>query len=112
MGKEITRSNPEAVGLLEVFGLVCAFLAADAGCKAADVHLEVFDKNKPGNADSLPVPLLVTVKFRGSIADVEEAMRAAEAVAMANTGVVSKYIIPRPTEDTEKMLKISGLDRN
>ncbi len=112
MGKVNTRNNPEAIGLLEVFGLVCAFLAADAGCKAADVHLEVFDKNKPANADSLPVPLLVTVKFRGSIADVEEAMRAAEEVAMANTGIVSKYIIPRPTEDTEKMLKISALDRN
>ncbi|MBD5551166.1 MAG: BMC domain-containing protein [Lachnospiraceae bacterium] len=111
--EELTsRKESEAVGLLEVFGLVCAFLAADAGCKAADVRLEVFDKNKPANADSLPVPLLVTVKFRGSIADVEEAMRAAEAVALANTGIVSKYIIPRPTEDTEKMLKISALDKN
>lgn len=97
---------------MEVFGLVCAFLAADAGCKAANVRLEVFDKNKPANADSLPVPLLVTVKFRGSVTDVEEAMRAAETVALANTGIVSKYIIPRPTEDTEKMLKISALDKN
>lgn len=111
--EEVTsRRESEAVGLLEVFGLVCAFLAADAGCKAANVRLEVFDKNKPANADSLPVPLLVTVKFRGSIADVEEAMRAAEAVALANTGVVSKYIIPRPTQDTEKMLKVSALDKN
>ena len=92
-----TRDNQEAVGLLEVFGLVCAFLAADAGCKAANVHLQVFDKNKPANADALPVPLLVTIKFRGSIADVEEAMRAAEAVAAAHTGIVSKYIILRPT---------------
>ena len=46
----------EAVGILEVFGLATAFVAADAGCKAANVHLEVFDKNKPANADSLPVP--------------------------------------------------------
>ena len=61
-----TRDNQEAVGLLEVFGLVCAFLAADAGCKAANVHLQVFDKNKPANADALPVPLLVTIKFRGN----------------------------------------------
>ena len=105
-------NNQEAVGLLEVFGLVCAFLAADAGCKAANVRLEVFDKNKPGNADALPVPLLVTVKFRGSVADVEEAMRAAEAVAKAHAGVVSKHIIPRPTADTEKMLKVSALDKN
>ena len=49
----------EAVGILEVFGLATAFVAADAGCKAANVRLEVFDKNKPANADSLPVPLLV-----------------------------------------------------
>ena len=51
----------EAVGILEVFGLTTAFVAADAGCKAANVHLEVFDKNKPANADSLPVPLLVCI---------------------------------------------------
>ena len=55
----------EAVGILEVFGLATAFVAGDAGCKAANVRLEVFDKNKPANADSLPVPLLVCVKFRG-----------------------------------------------
>ena len=72
----------------------------------------MFDKNKPGNADALPVPLLVTVKFRGSIADVEEAMRAAEEVAAAHTGIVSKHIIPRPTTDTEKMLTVSALDKN
>ena len=34
----------EAVGILEVFGLATAFVAADAGCKAANVRLEVFDK--------------------------------------------------------------------
>ena len=43
----------EAVGILEVFGLATAFVAADAGCKAANFRLEVFDKNKPANADSL-----------------------------------------------------------
>lgn len=112
MGKLMAEDRQEAVGLLEVFGLVCAFLAADAGCKAGNVRLEVFDKNKPGNADALPVPLLVTVKFRGSIADVEEAMRAAEAVAEAHAGVVSKHIIARPEADTEKMLKVSALDKN
>lgn len=106
------ETDQEAVGLLEVFGLVCAFLAADAGCKAGNVRLEVFDKNKPANPDSLPVPLLVTVKFRGSVSDVEEAMRAAKATAEAHAGVVSSYIIPRPTSDTEKMLKISALDKN
>lgn len=102
----------EAVGILEVFGLVCAFMAADAGCKAADVRLEVFDKNKPANADSLPVPLLVTVKFRGSVAAVEAAMEAGEAVAKSLTGIVQRHIIARPTADTGKMLKISAFDKN
>ena len=55
----------EAVGILEVFGLATAFVAADAGCKAANVRLEVFDKNKPN-----------------------------------------------PEEGTEKMLKISALDKD
>lgn len=109
---EGTRTAEEAVGLLEVYGLTCAFLAADAGCKAADVRLETFDKNKPANADSLPVPLLVTVKFRGSVAAVEAAMEAGEEMAKSVTGVVQRHIIARPTGDTEKMLKLSAFDKN
>lgn len=71
----------DAVGILEVFGLATAFVAADAGCKAANVRLEVFDKNKPANADSLPVPLLVCIKFRGSVTDVTAAVEAGMEVA-------------------------------
>ena len=78
----------EAVGILEVFGLATAFVAADAGCKAANVHLEVFDKNKPANADSLPVPLLVCIKYRGSVSDVTAAVEAGMKVAESMTGVV------------------------
>ena len=99
----------EAVGILEVFGLTTAFVAGDAGCKAANVRLEVFDKNKPANADSLPVPLLVCIKFRGSVTDVTAAgIRVAESM----TGVVQHYVIPNPEEGTEKMLKISALDKD
>lgn len=67
----------EAVGMLEVFGLATAYAAADAGCKAGNVRLETFDKNKPANADELPVPLIVMVKFRGSVSDVQAALDAA-----------------------------------
>ena len=102
----------EAVGILEVFGLVTAFMAADDGCKAGRVWLEPFDKNKPANADALPVPLLVTIKFRGSVSDVEAAMAAGVEVAESLTGIVQKHIIPRPTGDTEKMLKINCFDKN
>lgn len=102
----------EAVGILEVFGLATAFVAADAGCKAANVRLEVFDKNKPANADSLPVPLLVCVKFRGSVEDVTAAVEAGMAEANRKAGVVQHYVIANPTEDTTKMLKISALDKD
>ena len=102
----------EAVGILEVFGLTTAFVAADAGCKAANVRLEVFDKNKPANADSLPVPLLVTIKYRGSVADVTAAMEAGIETAERMTGVVQHYIIPNPEPGTEEMLKISALDKD
>ena len=100
-----------AVGILEVYGLVCAFMAADSGCKAANVQLEEFDKNKPANAEDLPIPLLVTIKFRGTIADVESAMEVAEETAKRHSGVVQRHIIASPTPDAEKMLKLSGFDK-
>lgn len=101
----------EAVGILEVYGLVCAMMAADSGCKAANVWLEDFDRNKPANAEELPVPLLITVKFRGTVADVEAAIEAAEETARQYAGVVKSHIISKPTEDTAKMLKLSGFDK-
>ena len=101
-----------AVGMIEVYGLVAAFAACDAGCKAANVTVENFDKNKPANPDGLPVPLQVCVKFRGDIAAVEAAIEAAAAVAESLTGVVQKHVIARPTGDTEKMLKLNGFDKN
>lgn len=104
--------DERAVGFLEVYGLVCAFMAADAGCKAANVTLEPFDKNKPANAETLPVPLLVTIKFRGTVADVTAAVEAGREVAEQISGVVVSHIIPRPTQDTLKMLGICAFDLN
>ncbi|CAI3216676.1 Ethanolamine carboxysome structural protein, BMC family [Clostridium neonatale] len=101
-----------AVGMIEVFGLTAAFVAADAGCKAANVKIETFDRNKPANADELPVPLIIMVKFRGSVEDVRAAIEAAEEAAKGVSGVISKYVIARTEDSTEKMLRISGLDKN
>ena len=99
----------EAVGLLEVYGCVAAFVAADAACKAGNVRIEAIDKNKPANAEKLPVPLITCVKMRGSVSDVYAAMDAAEIAAKSVSGVITKYVIPNPTEDTEKLLRISAL---
>lgn len=102
----------EALGLLEVYGLVAAFAAGDAGAKAANVTLDPFDRNKPANADKLPVPLLITVKYRGSVEDVTAAVEAGEAAAKAVSGVVTKYIIAKPESDTEKMCRLCAFDKN
>lgn len=101
-----------AVGMIEVFGLVAAFVAGDAGCKAANVTIEAFDRNKPANADNLPVPLIIMVKFRGSVEDVRAALDAAEVGASGISGVITKHIIANPSPDTEKLLKLSGLDKS
>lgn len=99
-----------AVGMIEVYGLVAAFVAGDAGCKAANVTMETFDRNKPANAETLPVPIIVMVKFRGSVDAVKAALEAAEDAANQISGVVAKHIIANPERDTEIMLKLNGLD--
>ena len=65
-----------------------------------------------GNADALPVPLLVVVKFRGDIDAVNAAVDSAVDAATRVSGVVSHHVIANVEEDTEKMLKISGFDKN
>ena len=102
----------KAVGIIELYGLVAAFAACDAGCKAANVTGENLDKNKPANADKLPVPLLVAVKFRGDVDDVKAAVDAGLEAAARVSGIVTHYIIPNVEEDTEKMLKLNGFDKN
>lgn len=101
----------KATGIVEVYGLVAAFVACDAGCKAANVTVETFDKNKPGNPDGLKVPVIVAVKFRGGVADVTAAVEAAKIAAEEVSGVVTSHIIANPEPDTEKMLALSGFDK-
>ena len=102
----------KATGIVEVFGLVTAFVACDAGCKAANVTVECFDKNKPGNADELEVPLIVVIKFRGSVDAVEAAVEAAKIAAQQVSGVVTSHILTSTEPDTEPMLKLNAFDKN
>lgn len=100
-----------AVGMIEVYGLVAAFAACDAGCKAANVTVETFDKNKPSNPDELPVPLQVLVKFRGSVENVIEAVEAAGEAANKISGVVTKHIIANVEEGSEELLRLNAFDK-
>ena len=101
----------KATGIIEVYGLAAAFVAVDAGCKAAAVTVETLDKNKPGNADALPVPLIVAIKFRGTVENVKAAVEAAEEAAKKVSGVVTKHIIANTEDSTEKMLKLNAFDK-
>lgn len=102
----------QAIGMIEVYGLVAAFAACDAGCKAANVTAETFDKNKPANPDGLPVPLQILVKFKGSVENVTAAVNAAEIEANKITGVVTKHIISGMADGATKMIGLNAFDKN
>ena len=69
-------------------------------------------KNKPANADSLPVPLLVCIKYRGSVEDVTAAVQAGMEVAEKNDWCGTALCDPKPRGGNGKMLKISALDKS
>ena len=60
----------------------------------------------------MPVPLIVAVKFRGTVTNVEAAVAAAAEAAAKVSGVVSTHIMSSTEEDTEKMLKLNAFDKN
>ena len=64
-----------------MFGFVTAITAADAAAKAADVKVIAIDSNKPANADSVEVPLIMAVKVQGSVSAVTAAVDAAARTA-------------------------------
>ena len=102
----------EAVGIVEMFGFVCAIKAADAAAKAADVKIIAIDSNKPANAEKEKVPLIMCIKMQGNVAAVEAAVEAAAKAAEECTGLIQKYVIARPTEDSMKMALRSSVGRD
>ena len=102
----------DAIGIVEMFGFVCAIKAADAAAKAADVKIIAIDSNKPANAEKVAVPLIMCIKMQGSVAAVEAAVEAAAAAAESCTGLIQKHIIARPTEDSLKMAKRTSVGRD
>ena len=93
-----------------MFGFVTAITAADAAAKAADVKVIAIDSNKPANADSVEVPLIMAVKVQGSAvtAAVDAAARTAESIS----GLINKHIIARPTDDSQKMANRTSVGRD
>ena len=78
----------QALGSIEVVGLVAGIEAADVACKTADISLIGYELTKGGG--------YVTVKVEGQVGAVNAAIDAAEAAAAKVSRVVSKRVIPRP----------------
>ena len=63
-----------ALGMIEVYGYTTSIIVADVVAKTADVKVVAIDKNKPANAESCEVPLVMVVKFQGNAGAVQSAM--------------------------------------
>jgi len=89
----------EALGLIEVVGLVGAIEAADAMVKAANVTL--VGKELVGGG-------LVTVMVRGDVGAVKAATDAGAAAADRVGELISVHVIPRPHSEVELILPKSN----
>ncbi len=85
----------KALGLIETRGFVAAIEAADAMVKAANVAIA--GVTKPGSG-------LVSVMVRGEVGAVQAAVDAGASAARKIGEVISVHVIPRPHDDTEKIL--------
>ena len=89
-----------ALGLLEVDGMVAAVDAADAMLKAANVRLLSHEVLDPGR---------LTLVVEGDLAASRAALDAGSAAAQRTGRVISRREIGRPEEDTQRL--IAGFQR-
>ena len=86
----------EALGLIEVVGLVGAIEAADTASKAADVKVIGYELTKGSG--------MVLVKIVGGVSAVKAAVDAASMAAERVCQVVSKHVIARPSDELDKII--------
>jgi len=84
-----------AIGFVEVVGLVAAIEAGDAMAKAAQIRLLKYHHITPG---------LVTVVVEGDLASCRAAVDAGVAAAARVGQVVSSLVLGRPDRDTEALI--------
>ena len=88
----------EALGLIEVVGLVGAIEVADTASKAADVKVIGYELTKGSG--------MVLVKIVGGVSAVKAAVDAASMAAERISQVVSKLVIARPSDELDKIINI------
>jgi len=95
---EAPANNNEAIGLLEVSGLVASIEGADSMLKAANVRLIHSEKRLGGR--------LVTYIIRGNVAAVKAAVEAGEENAKVLGAIFGKAVIARPHDEIMKFFDI------
>ena len=101
-----------ALGMIEVYGFATSVVVADAAAKAGNITIVALDRNKPANAASCKVPIVLVVKMEGEVAEVQAAMEAGIAAAKERDMYITSSIITRQEEDTKLLAKINALGRD
>ncbi|MBU9714219.1 BMC domain-containing protein [Evansella tamaricis] len=98
----------KAIGFLEVQGYSVALAAMDQACKAADITIEGMDCNNPAQGDHAPIPVVVQVKFTGSVSDVKVALEVAKGEAKKHIPEedILTHLIPSALKGLEKLLPL------
>ncbi|MBE7023249.1 MAG: BMC domain-containing protein [Ruminococcaceae bacterium] len=91
---------PEAIGLVEVEGLVAAIEGLDAMTKAADVRVVHTEKRLGGR--------LVTFVIAGEVSAVKAAVEAGVAAADEIGNIFGSAVIPRPHAELTKFFDMEG----
>ena len=86
----------EALGLIEVVGLIGAIEAADTASKAADVKVIGYELTRGSG--------MVVVKMVGGVSAVKSAVEAASVAAEKITQIISKHVIARPSDELDKII--------
>ncbi len=89
-----------ALGIIEVSGMVAAFEAIDAMVKVADVTVLTWEKKLGGR--------LVSIVVQGDVSSVHAAIEHGEVIANQITATVATAFINNPHEEVMKIIKESA----
>ena len=87
----------QALGIIEVKGLVALIEASDAALKAADIQMVGWSKIGSG---------MVTGFFSGDVAALKAGIDAAADAASQVGEVKAVHVIPRPHDDLEGLIEL------
>ena len=88
----------KSLGLVEISGVTAAIEVLDTMCKTANVRLVTWERKLGGR--------LVTLIVEGSVSDVTEAVRSAEADSTFRP--CASAVIANPHEETMRIVQISA----